>query len=160
MISGIRAAISFGAFDAKSQTSVVSGITEHEYAQPSLFLRLSKPFSNQRRADALFLKGRMNCNRCKPKRFHWRFKLAEQNVANYPVISFGHQRNDGIAPLSKIIDEFGFVRSTESQAVNLPDGIMIIAGFTSNNIFRQKMPISPMLFRHFYLKLLTKRPHI
>src|SRR5258708_26214828 len=70
MTPGIRAGITFGAFDAKSETSIVSGITECEYAHPSSFLSSVEPFSNKGQDDALFFKRRMNTNQLKPKHFH------------------------------------------------------------------------------------------
>ena len=89
----------------------------------------------------------MNCDRRKPKRFHWRFQLAEKNVPDYPVTWFGHQGNDDIAALPKILHEFRFGRSTESEPVNFPNSIPIILGFTSNIILGQRMPVTRVLLR-------------
>src|SRR5258708_1011851 len=76
MTPGIRAGISFGACDAKSEATIVSGITECEYAHPSIFLCSVEPFSNKGQGDALFLKRRMNRNRRKPNRFFFKQKTA------------------------------------------------------------------------------------
>jgi hypothetical protein len=90
----------------------------------------------------LLLERRINCERREAKCFHWRFQLAEKNVPDYPVTSFGHQRNDDIVALPKILHEFCFGRSTKSQPVNFPNSIPITLGFTSNIILCQRMPES------------------
>ena len=117
----------------KSEASIVSWIAKNEDPYPSGSFTAGQPITNKETADTSPLARRQHCDRPKRQCRKWRFHLRQHGMADDLLILNGHQREDDIARLTKVINQLCFGRSGEGGRLDRSGGNEVGRSLKSNN---------------------------